>query len=189
MPGADFFVVVDDVIDADRCQALVARIESLPHEATRVRGTFGAAVDAGRRNNTRVWFDDFDLAAHLFRALRAPVTALVRGPALLHLFRNQHATSCESTFRGYRYRVGERFAPHVDATFVADDGTRTLLTVLVYLNDDVDGGETRFPDDNFGVSPRVGRVCVFPHDVRHEGVVVTRGTKYALRTNVFFAPG
>ncbi len=68
-----------------------------------------------------------------------------------------------------------------------EDGARTLLTVLVYLNGDVEGGATRFPDARISVAPVAGRACVFPHLLSHEGVVVQRGTKYALRTNVVFA--
>jgi prolyl 4-hydroxylase len=177
-------LTVDDTLHADACVELIARIERLGPAPTVVRSDRGIHADASLRNNTRVWFDDAPLAAHIFEAIAPAVETLrARLPALLV----GDAIECEGTFRGYRYRAGERFAPHVDGVYVRDDGARTLLTVLVYLNGDVDGGATRFPEAQLDVQPVAGRVCIFPHVLLHEGAVVERGTKYALRTNVVFA--
>ena len=63
----------------------------------------------------------------------------------------------------------------------------TLLTVLVYFNDDFEGGETRFMEQvEEVVVPRPGRAAIFQHKIRHEGCTVTRGCKYALRTDVIY---
>jgi prolyl 4-hydroxylase len=60
-----------------------------------------------------------------------------------------HAETCQVL----HYKVGEYFSPHFDffdpefeghAAMLAKYGQR-LATVLVYLNDDLDGGETDFP--------------------------------------------
>ena len=55
---------------------------------------------------------------------------------------------------------------------------------LVYFNDDFDGGGTRFIETV--ITPRPGRVALFQHKVRHEGCEVTRGTEYAMRTDVLY---
>lgn len=36
------------------------------------------------------------------------------------------------------------------------------------------------------VVPRPGRVAIFQHKIRHEGCIVSRGTKYAMRTEVIY---
>ena len=36
--------------------------------------------------------------------------------------------------------------------------------------------------------PRVGRLLYFDHDLLHEGRLVTRGVKYAIRTELMFEP-
>ncbi len=188
MPNAPL-CILDDVLDAAACAALMQRIEQLGPTSTRVRTPWGARVDPTLRNNARVWFDDDPLAAAIFEAILPGVQALkTRWPSLLTGIPRR----CEATFRGYRYRAGERFALHQDSSFVDDDGARTLVTVLVYLNGgeagkELVGGQTRFSDLGIEVTPARGRACLFPHVLPHEGVVVEAGTKYLLRTNVLFA--
>jgi hypothetical protein len=72
---------------------------------------------------------------------------------------------------------------------------KSYLTFLIYLNDDFDGGETRFylPQGVArGVVPRAGSATVFPQgntaSLIHEGSQVTRGTKYVIRTDVLYRP-
>ena len=181
-------VVVDDVLGAATCLALIARIEGLGPEETLVRTSRGPRRDLELRNNTRVWFDDDDLAARIFSALLPALHQLVAAwPALLV----GSPVRCERTFRGYRYRPGQRFALHSDSSVDDDDGARSLLTVLVYANDVDAGGATRFAPFSSGaasveVVPRAGRACVFLHALPHESVAVDVGAKYAVRTNVMF---
>ena len=60
-----------------------------------------------------------------------------------------------------KYEKGEGFyAPHVDA------GSRGLhhriLSLLVYLNDVMEGGETDFPLQDKKIKPEAGKVAIFP---------------------------
>src|SRR5262245_59507609 len=48
--------------------------------------------------------------------------------------------------RIYRYEAGQHFGLHRDQSYAGEDGTRSLLTCMVYLNDDFEGGETDFPE-------------------------------------------
>jgi hypothetical protein len=80
-----------------------------------------------------------------------------------------------------RYDVGDRFATHVDAIASTQWQSRQLAA-LVYLNDDFEGGETRFchPGPEITIKPEAGKVALFPpfHTHPHEGLPVTSGTKY-----------
>ena len=63
----------------------------------------------------------------------------------------------------------------------------TLHTVLVYFNDDFQGGETVFQEQlDRVVTPKTGMVSIFQHKLRHEGRPVLRGAKYAMRSDVVF---
>ena len=64
-----------------------------------------------------------------------------------------------------------------------------ILTIFIYLNDVEEGGETRFEWSNITVTPKVGRVAIWPsvldedpseYDERtmHESMPVTKGEKY-----------
>ena len=66
---------------------------------------------------------------------------------------------------------------------------------MIYLNDGMMGGETRFFADMeqvvqqtpyLSVQPRKGMALVFLHSVWHEGAVVNSGQKYVLRTDVMY---
>lgn len=70
---------------------------------------------------------------------------------------------------------------------IATNKSVTLHTVLVYFNDDFDGGETRFLEHlDDVVVPRAGLVAIFQHKLRHEGCAVRTGTKYAMRSDVIY---
>jgi predicted 2-oxoglutarate/Fe(II)-dependent dioxygenase YbiX len=68
------------------------------------------------------------------------------------------------------------------------DTARSLLTLLVYLDDDFDGGETDFPEEKQTIRPRAGDALWFQHALLHAGNAVTRGTKHVLRSDVLYVP-
>jgi hypothetical protein len=86
--------------------------------------------------------------------------------------------------RYYRYDPGQFFRPHADGYFARENGERSFLTFLVYLNDDFYGGETCFPGDV--IRPERGAALLFSHPVLHESRVIDYGRKYVLRTDVMF---
>eukprot|EP00803_Ostreobium_quekettii_P002991 evm.model.scf_215EXC.10 EVM.evm.TU.scf_215EXC.10 scf_215EXC:113064-113651(-) len=82
---------------------------------------------------------------------------------------------------------------------------RSWKTIMIYLNDDFEGGSTNFlnnvapirydderriratPDQiRYQVTPEAGTALVFNHRMLHEGGLVTRGCKYILRSDVMY---
>lgn len=97
------------------------------------------------------------------------------------------------TLQGQKYEVGQYFRPHLD-WFQGDaynnhclhSGNRTH-TFMLYLNDDFEGGGTDFPNLGKTVKPEKGKAVFWRNmddngngisDVMHEGMDVTKGTKY-----------
>jgi len=83
-----------------------------------------------------------------------------------------------------RYAPGQQYQPHLDA--VPGLANQRILTVLVWLNDAFEGGETDFPEIGRRFRGARGDALVFanvlpdgrPDPVmRHCGLPVTRGTK------------
>lgn len=70
------------------------------------------------------------------------------------------------------------------------------MTVHLYLNgaEDVEGGATRFAvnfedprEGKLDINPTAGSLVIFrQRDMYHEGVIVTKGTKYTMRTDVMY---
>ena len=131
------------------------------------------------RNNTRVILDDVPRANDLWSRLARWAPSL----------RNHgRAVGLNERFRFYRYAPGEYFKWHRDGAFFRDTHERSLLTAIVYLNDDCEGGSTDFDlgDEEIRVVPERGAVLLFDHGLRHQGAPVTRGRKYVLRTDVMY---
>lgn len=98
-----------------------------------------------------------------------------------------------------RYEQGQQYANHYDFSQHENErpqGVR-LLTVFLYLNDVVQGGETEFTglDHHKAVTPKLGRALVWPNvqdqdptsmdrRTRHRALPLGEGVKYG--ANVWF---
>ena len=176
--GAPLVVEVDDVVGLEDCRALIADLERRGPAPAPISTLDGFVMRPDLRNNTRVMYDDAARAAALFAALAGVLPARLR---------RRHAVGINERFRGYKYTVGQRFAPHYDGAFVRSPREASELTLIVYLNDDFTGGTTDFPHLGLRVQPRAGRALLFQHLLLHEGCAVEAGVKYALRTDVMYA--
>lgn len=87
-----------------------------------------------------------------------------------------------------RYKVGGKYGAHADSEIY--DAQKRLfyrvadrdISVLIYLNDDYEGGELSFNRLNYRYRPTAGDLVLFPSGnlYLHQALQVTRGTKYAL---------
>src|SRR6185436_10678408 len=156
-----------DLLAPEECAREIARASGLGFVSQQFRGQERMEV----RN--RVSVDDQDAADRLWSKLapRLPALALLYGDALrpdpdVADLANFAPSGLNPRLRYYKYSAGERFAPHVDLAHSEGD-VRSFLTVIVYLNDDFQGGETDFFGHSF--APRRGAAIVFPHELPHEG--------------------
>jgi prolyl 4-hydroxylase len=136
-----------------------------------------------RRTNTAAYYG-LEVIDMVVAFIRARVSALA----------NVSISGLE-TSQLLHYRVGEEFAAHCDfldpsvpghARDIAATGQRAL-TVLIYLNDDYEGGDTTFPDIGRSFKGRKGDLLVFwnlmpdgtpDRRTRHIGTAPTRGEKW-----------
>ena len=90
-----------------------------------------------------------------------------------------------------RYGKGNFFRPHTDGQLNLPDGRKSRVTIQIYLGEDgVEGGATRILGTNskyFDVEPKKGRVLIFQQrGIYHSGEEVTKGVKYAIRSDILF---
>jgi Rps23 Pro-64 3,4-dihydroxylase Tpa1-like proline 4-hydroxylase len=76
-----------------------------------------------------------------------------------------------------RYQPGGHYQGHPDAG--GDLGYR-YFSVVCYLNDDFEGGKTRFPSLNYSASPECGKAILFPAKYFHCAQPVVSGEKFVL---------
>jgi prolyl 4-hydroxylase len=126
-----------------------------------------------------------------FAVLDAPVLALrlfYRLVDSLPLTRDgAELVGLKPLLRCVEYRRNEGTQSHRDPIRESIDGLRSAMSVLVFLNDQFEGGGVEFPELGRCVEAKVGRAIVFPHSLMHIDHVVERGRKFVLETDVFYA--
>ena len=90
-----------------------------------------------------------------------------------------------------KYEVGGHYKPHIDAESLWKTPEGELiwkksidrdLSLVMFLNDDFDGGDFVFPELKVRVRPEPGMMICFPsnHHYRHGVEPVTKGTRYSI---------
>jgi len=171
---------------AEQCEDVLAAARDGEWLPATVNAAAGRVVNERLRNNDLAVLREPALADRLLEQARPHLPATMSAEwgggraqvSLVGLF---------SPLRIYRYHPGQHFGLHQDGSYRRDDGARSLLTLMVYLNDDFDGGETDFPEQGEQIRPARGDALWFQHMVLHAGLPVTRGVKHVLRTDVLYA--
>ncbi|WP_269632329.1 2OG-Fe(II) oxygenase [Pelomonas sp. BJYL3] len=175
--GAGVFTIAD-FLSPEECAHYISRSERMGYSEAAVRTDDGDRLHKEARNNDRVVFDDADLAHHLFSRARPLLPAVLDGWQL---------SGFNERFRYYRYDRDQQFTWHLDGTVRLSPSRESVLTFMVYLNDDFEGGSTEFGWES--VKPVRGMALGFPHRLRHQGAAVRSGLKYVLRTDVLYDAG
>mmetsp|Transcript_55135 Transcript_55135/g.129085 ORF Transcript_55135/g.129085 Transcript_55135/m.129085 type:complete len:252 (-) Transcript_55135:31-786(-) len=192
IPGA---FVLHNVLTAAECDQLI--------EASEFTGyTEDAAVSLGRdirHNENCVWIAQDELCTIPFERCRPKLPVEQRLGA---------AVGLNARWRFYKYGPGDIFKAHTDGSWPGSgiepkDGSLvrdaygdrwSLLTWVLYLNDNFKGGATRFfldDDKPEEVPARRGSALCFYHGHHpwshvHEGGKVHDGTKYIIRSDVLY---
>lgn len=168
------------------CAEILAGTEGAEWLAATVNRAEGRAVDARVRDNTVAIVRNPALADELYRRIRPHVPARMSVELGGEARAERAAAGVFLPLRVYRYEVGQHFGLHEDQSYFGPDGEVSFLTLLVYLNEDFEGGETEFPEQQKTIVPSIGTALLFQHRVLHAGNRVITGTKYVLRTDVLY---
>jgi hypothetical protein len=173
---SDDIFTLSDFFDASECEGYIQLGESRGFSDAPITTSFGPAMMKDVRNNTRVMVDDAELAQLVWARASQYVP---------HTLGGHRALGVNERFRFYRYDPGQTFRWHRDGYFERANRERSRLTLMVYLNDGFEGGETRF--ERAVIRPVRGTALFFVHHLLHEGAEVKHGRKYVLRTDVMYS--
>ena len=129
------------------------------------------------RDNDRVIWDNPQIAEQIWEMVKDMLPADIDGYEPIGL---------NERFRFYRYKDGQQFKPHVDGSFRRSETETSKITLLIYLNEDFEGGNTTLVLEGEEIKPKEGMLFLFEHRIMHCGRPVTEGTKYVLRTDVMY---
>jgi len=193
--------IIRNVLGPSEAEALIKLSEQMGYSAAAPSITTSPGI---RSNQALRWLDHGHLTSAIFDRICGLLPACIDGKPLVGLSHGLYH---------FKYSDGDEFLKHVDGAWpgsrISNDGkaiayvagTRSVLSMLVYLNDETDGlqgGGTRLWDDKLSekpaveVNPSKGSALFFRHgsdpfSVWHEGApVFGLVPKYVVRINVLY---
>ncbi|ADO71896.1 nucleoside monophosphate kinase [Stigmatella aurantiaca] len=199
VPGA---YLLAPVLSRGECEQLIAASEALGYAPKKSRRA-GPPI----RTNTRLLYEAHaGLSETLTQRMRPHLEAIdVSSVGQWRLAAGSRLLN--ERWRMNRYAAGEQFFPHFDTGYALGRDCRSLLSIILYLNDDFGEGETVFfpggqtrdhmlPGDEDArevrIRPTAGTALVFHHfgplNPRHSGLapIPDPRPKYVIRTDVFY---
>ena len=168
--------VIKDFLTKEECEKWIAFSEAEGYELAKINMGFRQqVVNRSVRNNERVIYDNHELAAELWQRIK---------PFVIPETKHGLACGLNECFRFYRYESGQQFRPHCDGSYIRNYKEWSSYTLLIYLNEEMEGGETTFP--KVSVVPTTGLAVIFQHEIVHAGTVLKKGVKYVLRTDIMY---
>jgi len=200
------------------CDSLVDLAEEFGFKKSPVTG--GGHGRTGRedaRTNSYTVIEDQQLADELWNRVKGVVPQDLCFLLTSPYFTERGGTEWRPVgvverLRFYRYEKGECYPEHMDGSYrravatkrqqhVAYSQQQSFLTLLVYLNEGFEGGETEFfPEKQHcrflrdvevktptvRVTPQKGAALINVHHTLHQGCEVVKGVKYVLRTDIVY---
>lgn len=132
------------------------------------------------RQSSQAWL--YDSEDMFIKELSSRISKLINIPV-----------SHQEALQLVHYGIGDKYEPHYDAcktdcNRMNGKAGHRYLTVLIYLNDVEEGGETRFPMINTSIKPEKGKIVVFKNvslktnaiilEAQHGGDPVIKGEKW-----------
>jgi hypothetical protein len=177
-------VQCNQVFSEEECQLIIKAAEARGFEKALLNIGGGQQILAeSTRKNLRVMVDDLGLAAEIFSRIKEALPKTFKGHSLVGL---------NERLRILKYHPGDFFRTHKDGAYQAKNGEISKITMLFYLNEGYEGGETTFykltrDQVNLKVIPKTGMILLHDHKIDHGVPELEKGVKYVIRTDVMYS--
>ena len=156
MKIAEKIWVVEEFLTAGECAEWIDFAENTEFDEAPISVGFGKeTVRKDIRNNNRAMIDDVDKSFLLWQKAKKHL------PKMIY---HRVAVGLNERLRFYRYDPGQQFKTRFDGSFRRPTGEQSLITFMVYLNEDFTGGETTFLNlEKTIIKPETGMMLAFEH--------------------------
>jgi Rps23 Pro-64 3,4-dihydroxylase Tpa1-like proline 4-hydroxylase len=166
-----YIKIIENVLTYDECNKLIQLSNDHNYQI----------INETTRLNQRTMIDDAIFASNLLKKLDIYIPKI---------YNNMIFDSINPRLRFLKYTKGDYFERHKDNSYY-NNGKISLITILIYLNDNYNGGFTKFftnIDDAKGqtIYPKVGMVCFADQQIGHEVPPLIDGIKYVIRTELMY---
>jgi Rps23 Pro-64 3,4-dihydroxylase Tpa1-like proline 4-hydroxylase len=184
-----FIFEIENALTADICQEIIERFETNHDQQYVGRIGQGAEQDASIKQST-------DLAVSGKENWKDIDQMFFRSAALAVRTVREHFPFFHGPFKDVGYNIqrtkpGQYYHWHIDGG--SHDFADRQLVLIWYLNDvgtdeNSNGGETEFSLQNVKITPKAGKMVLFPPFWTHEhrGVQLESGVKYIATTWIVF---
>lgn len=158
----DHVMIIDGVFSEDFCNETISRYESCADK----RISFSASASKGKQTyreglsvsiTGKSEFDDID--NKFFHGIQIAAKT----------YMDRHGIQTQTIDNGYTIagmEAGEITHLHLDS--IHGNSVFRLITIIAYLNEPAEGGETCFPAQDIKIKPKTGRVALFPPFFTHK---------------------
>ena len=138
---------IENVLSGEECDKLIEHCVSDNMQNSEVVGENGNLVVDTQRKSKTLWLDDTE---HHVAMKMANKSALL----------TKYSRKYQEKLQVVCYEPGGKFDAHYDNDYNSNVATR-CATLLVYLNDDYNGGETEFVKMGVTIKPKKGKGILF----------------------------
>lgn len=187
-------VLLPELLSGGECKSIIEICENYGFEPA----LFNRSLELSARKSSRCIVDDVvfvDMLFHRVRSVMPETLAIVRPNNKVDSV--WKVVGLNERLRVLKYEPGDYFHPHSDgcyqrnqtAPLMGQQGDLSFFTLMLYLNDPKEGGETNFISETGEEihNPCLqGQALIFEHPMRHESALLKAGVKYAIRTDVMY---
>ncbi len=213
-------ISIDGLMTPEECADLIELTDRLYKPSRPSGGGHGQTSKTGSRTSQFCVQNDDSLAEKLWKRVKDAVPENLHNIKATPYFPHQATQGDEFKpvgvnphIRFYKYDPGQCVLKHDDyrmSRFIRTGTDRyaqqmTFLTLLVYLNEEFEGGRTRFwvgfgepgsdshcrfkrdedgTEPDIAIIPQTGSGVIQDHVIQHDGEPPAKGTKYILRTDI-----
>ena len=215
----DSIITIDDILNKDKCEKIINFCEKKGwNKSSPSGGGHGRTGNEDARTNSFCVFNDQELSNNIwdkiYPHLKENLSYLGENIYFHGVMKGKEwkPKFIYDKIRVYKYNPKEVFPEHIDykvkrTIFKGKNEyiQQSFLSLLIYLNDDFEGGETGYWPDHNGihcrflrnvekqcskkdhqvvVNPKIGMCVIQDQNILHEGLPTTKGIKYLLRTDI-----